>query len=302
MTKKRKILMLFVVIVLLFALTSCSGRNTFDKPITIENARWHDYVLLFPVSWIMQLFASWFNNSFGMGIILTTILIRTLAWPIYAKTNDLSMKMAIMQPDIQRIQEKYANKQDRESQQRQAMEMQAVYKKHKFSPLGCFMPLLQMPIFIAVYQSVQRIWRPGGMWTDKVSNMNFLTIDLSSAGNLQAIFGQGGDWKGWILALIVLGTNLALNYLARKKPTYQKQTHTHKVTDQQSQQTEQTMKIMQYVMVIMMFTFALSSNSIALYWVIGNTYSIIQTLINRKISEKKFRELENQDLVVKYRE
>lgn len=292
--------MVFVVVVLLFTLTSCGG--DVDAPIVIKNARWHDWVLLFPVAWIMQFFAGLFNSSFGMGIILTTIVIRTLAWPIYAKTNDMSMKMAIMQPDLQRVQDKYAGRDDRDSQQRMAMEMQQVYKKHNFSPLGCFMPLLQMPIFISVYQAVRRISIDGGQWADKVSNKFFLTIDLTSSGNLQAIFGKGGDWKGWILALIVLGTNVALNYLARKKPSYQKQTHTHGAQQDQTQQTEQTMKIMQYVMVAMMFTFALSSNSIALYWVVGNTYSIIQTLINRKLSEKKYEKLRNEDLVVKYRE
>ena len=68
----------------------------------------------------MQLFSGFFGNNFGIGIIITTIIIRTIAWPIYAKSNDLSIKMAIAQPEIARIQAKYANRKDRESQQKNA--------------------------------------------------------------------------------------------------------------------------------------------------------------------------------------
>lgn len=298
MNRKKKILSLVVVIALLFVLTSCGD---ITKEISNENAKWHDYILLFPIAWIMQLIAGVFNNSFGWGIVFTTILIRGLAWPIYSKTNDFSMKMAIMQPEMQRIQNKYANRDDQESKQRMQMEMAHLYKKYKFSPFGCLMPFLQMPIFIGVYQAVQRIWIPGGKWAHKVSNMSFLTIDLSSKGNLQAILGKGGDWKGWILSIIVLLTNLTLTLISTKKPSYMKETHTHK-QDGQMEGQQGAMKIMQYVMVFMMFTIALGSNSLALYWVVGNTFSIIQTLISRKLNEIKYNKMRYEDLVVKSRD
>lgn len=295
MDRKRKILSLFIVIGLLFVLTSCGDINA---PIAKDSLKWFEWVLVVPIGWLMQFFAGLFNNSYAMGIILTTLVIRTLAWPIYAKTTDLSLKMAVMQPELQKIQAKYADRKDQESQQRMQMEMTQLYKKHKFNPLGCFMPFLQMPIFISVYQVVRRIHLPGGMWTDNVSKMTFLGIDLTKAGNFTAIFGKGGDWRGWILALIVLATNVILNYFASKKPSYQKQTHTHSA----EAKPEQSMKIMQYFMIGMMFMFALTSNSIALYWIIGNTYSIMQTLINRKLNEKKYMEMKYDDLVVKNRD
>lgn len=298
MDRKRKFLLLLIVIGLLFVLTSCGD---IEAPIATGSIKWYEWVLVIPIGWLMQFFAGLFNNSYAMGIILTTLVIRTLAWPIYAKTTDLSLKMAIMQPELQKIQAKYADRKDQESQQRMQMEMSQLYKKHNFNPLGCFMPFLQMPIFISVYQVVRRIWIPGGIWADKVSKMTFLGIDLSKAGNLGAIFGKGGDWKGWILATIVLGTNVILNYIASKKPAYQKQTHTHS-SEAKPEQTQQTMKVMQYFMIGMMFVFALTSNSIALYWIIGNSYSIMQTLINRKLNEKKYLDMKYDDLVVKSRD
>ncbi len=312
MNRKRKVMTLILVVALLFVLTSCSGGQV-NKPISFDPkiANWFDWILVIPVGWVMQLFAGLFNNNFAAGIIITTIIIRTIAWPIYAKSSDMSLKMAIMQPDIQRLQAKYAHRQDTESQQRMRMEMAAIYKKHNFNPLGCFMPLVQMPIFIAVYQTVQRIWITGyekdgviynGVWADKVSDMNFLTIDLSLKGNLGLIFGKGGDWKGWILAIVVLITNIVLNYIAMLKPSYQKQTHTHTQQAAEAEQSQKMMKYMQIFMIVMMFGIALNSNSLALYWAVGNTYSIGQTLVNRKINERKYYKMKHQDLVVKKRD
>lgn len=307
MKHSRKIFALIVMTTLLVVLSGCGGDIT--RPITLNTKNWFDWIFVIPVGWVMQLISGWFNNNFGIGIIFTTIIIRTIAWPIYAKSNDLSIKMAVAQPDIQRIQAKYANRKDRESQQRMQMETQQVYKKYGINLLGCFMPLIQMPIFIAVYQTVQRIWInekvvdgvvvSTGVWAHKVNNMNFLGIDLSSKGNFNAIFGQGGDWKGWLLAILVAGTNILLTYLSMRKPSYQKQTAMHGPQSQTAEQSQKMMKYMQWFMVIMMFGISLGSNSLALYWVVGNTYSIGQNLINRKINEKKYYKMRNQDLVVK---
>lgn len=307
MKQSRKILYVFALVTLLLVLTGCSG--DVNRPITFDPkvANWFDWVLVIPVAWIMQLFSGFFGNNFGIGIIITTIIIRTIAWPIYAKSNDLSIKMAIAQPEIARIQAKYANRKDRESQQRMQMETAQVYKKHKINMLGCFMPLIQMPIFIAVYQVVQRIWIQeqvvdgvvvAGVWADKVANMNFLGIDLSKSGNLSAIWGEGGDWKGWLLAFIVAGTSALLNWLSARKPSYQKDTSKYGPQSEQAEQSKKMMKYMQVFMVVMMFGISLGSNSLALYWVVGNTYSIGQNLVNRKISEVKYHKMKNKDLVV----
>jgi len=151
-----------------------------------------------------------------------------------------------------------------------------------------------MPIFLAVYQVVRRIYLPGGIWAEQVSNMNFLGIDLASSGT-------SGDWKGILLAIVVAILNFGMVFLSTKKPNYQKETHKHSGTGE-NQPGQNSMKIMQYVMIAMMFGFALSSNSIALYWVIGNAISILQTFINRKMNEKRYEKMKYEDLVVKNRD
>ena len=295
MKNYRKVFTLFVMIGLLVVLSGCSGDVT--EPIKSGDIGFFERILVIPVAWIMQFFSGLFNNSFAMGIIITTIIVRTIAWPIYAKSNDLSIKMAVAQPEMNRIQAKYATRKDPESQQKMQMELMAVYKKYGINFFGCLMPFLQMPIFLAMYQVVQRIWIEGGMYADKVSNMKFLGIDLAKAGNFGLIMGQEGDVAGWILAIIVAGTMFLLNYLAQKKPSYAKNTASHGAQSAQAEQSAKMMKYMQYFMVIMMFSISLGSNSLALYWVVGNVYSIGQNMINRVVNERKYYAMKNKDLV-----
>lgn len=301
--KFRKIMSLVLILVVLFVLTGCSGKGTMDTPILAEGvkSKFFDYILVIPVGFIMQLFSGMANNSFAFGILATTIVIRSLAWPIYSKSNDMSIKMQIMQPDLQRVQAKYEGLTDPQSKQRMQIEMSNVYKKHNFSPMGCFMPLLQMPIFIAVYQTVVRITHPDGKWANKVSNTNLFGINLSESGSnfLFKNWFSDNSWHGFILALIVLGTNLVLTWISTRKPSYLKETHTHAPQSSEAQQQQNMMKFMPYIMAVMMFGIAITSNSLAFYWIVGNLYSIIQNLISRKVNEKKYYKFKNQDLVVK---
>ncbi|MFA6801679.1 MAG: YidC/Oxa1 family membrane protein insertase, partial [Acholeplasmataceae bacterium] len=99
-----------------------------------------------------------------------------------------------------------------------------------------------------------------------------------------------------ILAVIVGATMYVLQKIAQKKPSYAKNTGTQNKSSQ-AQQTEKTMKMVSYFMVIMMATFAYSNNALALYWVVGNIYSIGQTVVNRKINEKRHAELKQKELL-----
>jgi len=258
-----------------------------EKPITTEDAGFFDYVLVIPVAFIMQFFASAMGNSFALGILFTTLVVRTLAWPIYAKSNDMTMKMNIAQPDMQRVQQKYATRKDPQSQQMMQMEMMQVYKKHKINALGCLMPFMQMPIFIAMYGVVRRISLEGGMYSDSVSNTMFLGINLANTND---------GITALALAIIVGATMFLLQKISMKKPSYAKNTHKHNA-DPKAQQTEKTMKFVSYFMVIMMMFISYQSNALALYWIFGNIYSLSQTLFNRRLNEKKHAKLEEKQLL-----
>ena len=251
-----------------------------------------DWVLIIPISFMMQLFAGLFNNSFAIGILFATIIVRTIAWPIYARANDMSMKMALAQPEMNKLQAKYATKKDPASQQKMQMEMMAIYKKHKISMLGCLTPLMQMPLFLAMFQVVYRITAPGGMYVDQVANKTLLfgTIDLT--------IGGFNDVWSYVLAAIVGVTMWFLQKLSAKKPSYAKNTGTQVKTEQQQQQ-EQTMKTVSVVMIGMMVLTTLTSvNALGFYWVVGNVYSIIQSIINRKLSEKKYQKTKSAQSII----
>lgn len=258
-----------------------------ERPISNKDATFFDWILVIPVAFVMNFFASLLGNNFAVGILLTTIVVRTLAWPIYAKSNDMSIKMNLAQPDMQRVQNKYATRKDPQSQQMMQMEMMQVYKKHGINVFGCLTPFLQMPIFIAMYGVVRRIPLAGGMFTEGVANTGFLGINLAN-GNDGII--------GMILAGIVGGTMFLLQQISMKKPAYAKNTGRQNLNPQ-AQQTEKTMKYVSYFMVIMMAFASYGSNALALYWIFGNIYSLGQTLVNRKLNEKKHEKLKQKQIL-----
>jgi YidC/Oxa1 family membrane protein insertase len=227
------------------------------------------------------------GNSFALGILFTTIVVRTLAWPIYAKSNDMSIKMNVAQPDMARLQAKYATRKDPQSQQQMQMEMMQIYKKHGINIFGCLMPFLQMPIFIAMYGVVRRVTLEGGMYANSITNTNFFGINLAN---------QQDGIIGMTLAALVGGTMYLLQHISMKKPAYAKNTAKH-VPNPQAEQTEKTMKFVSYFMVIMMAFASYQSNALALYWIFGNIYSLGQTLLNRKLNEKKHEQLKQKQLM-----
>ena len=253
------------------------------KPIHAKSANWFDYILVIPVGWLMQLFS--FGGIYGLGILFATIIIRSLAWPIYAKTNAMSANMSEAQPELQRIQAKYRGRTDKESQRQMQMETMQVYKKHKIGMGSMFLPFLQMPIFIAMFQTVSRILVPGGYWADKIIVRSFLGIDLTI----------GMHWTSYILAAIVGGTMILLQLISTRKPKHLKKTAEHNV-DEKTAQSQRTMKIFSFVMVIMMVIFAVQNNALALYWIFGNIFSIGQTLIHKELNRRKYEKKQEETL------
>lgn len=248
-----------------------------EDPITWETSNWWGKITSYPIAWVTSFFAGLFNHSFAMGVILATILVRTLAWPIYARSNDMSAKMNQANPELQRIQAKYALKKDPQSQQKMQMETMQVYKKYGLGLSGCLMPFLQMPIFIAMYQVVRRISIPGGRFAADVENTMFLGINLA----------KDGGFFNYLFAALVGLTMFLLQKISAKKPDYLKKTGTQVKTEQAIQQ-EKTMKMVMIVMIGMMTVTAATSTALAFYWIIGNLYSLGQTLINKKLQKIKY--------------
>ncbi|MCF7923944.1 MAG: YidC/Oxa1 family membrane protein insertase [Candidatus Izimaplasma sp.] len=279
MKNKNKILLLLMIVVLLFGMTSCSG-EVYETPIGESSGIWAQIIQ--GLGWFTYQASNFFGllgdtYFYWLGLLVMTLVIRTLGWPIYAKTNDMTIKMQLAQPELNKVQEKYRNKKDQASQQRMQMETMEIYKRYKINLLGCFMPLLQMPIFIAMYQVVRRFPLGDEFYTngEHTINYNFLWTDL---GN-----------ENWVtnlpLALIVAGLMFLSQYLVQKRSeANQKHTGSQSAKTQQSQKT---MKYFMYFMVVMMFFIAITNAGIAFYWIIGTAYQIFQGYISHRGIDKK---------------
>lgn len=101
---------------------------------------------------VIEFFYS-FCYDWGLAIIIVTIIFRILVAPLMHKQAKSNYQMQKIQPQMQKLQEKYAGDQVRLQQ-----EMQKLYAEAKFNPLmGCLPMLLQMPIFLALFQVLRNI-------------------------------------------------------------------------------------------------------------------------------------------------
>ena len=185
-----------------------------------------------------------FNGSTGIGIILFTIIIRTVLLPVFQIQMTSSRKMQEAQPHIKALQAKYPGK-DMESRNLLATETQKLYKELGVNPLASFIPLfVQMPVLIALYQALTRVafLRTGHfLWLNLAETDPYYILPV-----LAALFTFLSSW-------------LNNKGLAEKNGA---------------------MTVMTYLMPLLIFWFALSfSSGVALYWTVSNAYQVGQTLV-----------------------
>src|ERR671930_1442919 len=97
---------------------------------------------------------AWFYDlwpSYGVAIILLTLAVRLVLFPLTAKQAKSMLAMQRVQPELKRLQQKYKN-----DRQKLNEEMMKFYKEHQINPLaGCLPLLLQMPLFIILYRVIR---------------------------------------------------------------------------------------------------------------------------------------------------
>jgi YidC/Oxa1 family membrane protein insertase len=103
------------------------------------------------IRWVLELFYTWTGN-YGVAIIMLTILVRLVLFPLFQKQLTASAQMRKLNPFLKEIQEKY--KDQPEEYQKKTMEL---YQKHKVNPLGgCLPTLVQFPVMIALYNVLMK--------------------------------------------------------------------------------------------------------------------------------------------------
>ncbi len=308
MNRNRRIQLIVLTLVLVVLLSACNNGDTmYDKPIGAEGGwGWLQWI----ITQIAE-FTYWLSLQLGghywVGLIVVTLIVRSAGWPIYAKSNAMTLNMQQAQPELNKIQEKYKGRNDEVSQRKMQQETLEVYRKYNINPLGCLLPFLQMPIFIAMYQVVRRLPLSDGTIDGVVVsgikdysalNFTFLGMDLKSGVEF-SVFASDGFGAGMaaifpevLLAIIVGLLMFGYQKYAQSKPEY---LQNKKYQSKQAQATANQMKYMSYFMVFMLVSIAITNNGIALYWIVGNSFQFLQTYINRRQSYKKH--LESQNIV-----
>jgi YidC/Oxa1 family membrane protein insertase len=103
-------------------------------------------IIAWPLFWLLELFHTWSGN-WGVAIILLTVVIKAVFFPLSAASYKSMAKMKLVTPRLTKLRETYAH--DRAKMNQAMMEL---YKTEKINPLGgCFPILVQIPVFIALY-------------------------------------------------------------------------------------------------------------------------------------------------------
>lgn len=196
-----------------------------------------------PLFDVLRFFYSFLNN-YGFSIILLTVCIKLIFWPLTHKSYKSMQGMQKLQPEMKRLREKYAG-----DKQKLNQELMSFYKENKINPLGGCLPILiQIPVFFALYKvlldSIELRHAPFIFWIS----------DLSSK-------------DPYYITPVIMGLSMFLQ---------QKLTPTNMDPMQE--------KIMLMMPIIFTFMFLNFPSGLVIYWLINNLLTITQQLIIRRQS------------------
>lgn len=192
-----------------------------------------------------------FTHNYGLSIIVLTILVRLIMWPLMSKQLSSAKAMQEIQPELKKIQEKYKN--DKEKLNQATMEL---WQKHKINPAaGCLPLLVQMPILFAMFRMLQS--------PPTIDPQQYFLLGIDMRVAIQATIDGATVWQqhpGYWVLVILSGLT-----------TYMQQ----KLT-----MTDPSQKMMMTVMPLMLLYFSLRFPAgLVLYWVVNNLLSLAQHLL-----------------------
>ncbi|MBC1419771.1 membrane protein insertase YidC [Listeria fleischmannii] len=253
--KNKKLILVSMLVVALLALSGCSM-----DPSQNQDGFFYTY-LIGPLIWFIQYVASFFNDNYGISIIITTLIIRAIIMPLNLRTAKAQMsmqsKMAVAKPEIDDIQARLKRAATKEEQTKIQQEMMVVYKKYDINPMqmGCLPLLIQMPVLMAFYYAIRG--------SEEIANHTFLWFNLGSPDTILAI----------IAGLVYLGQYFIsmIGYTPEQK---------------------KQMRIMGLLSPAMILFISFSAPSaLALYWAVGGIFLAGQTLLTKKLYMNKHPEV-----------
>lgn len=216
---------------------------------------WFDIVAK-PTLWGMN-FANRFTHNYGIDIILLTIIIKIIFYPLSVKSYKSMKNMQKLQPKLAQLKEKYKNDKERLNQ-----EMMGIYKKEGINPLGgCLPMIIQIPVFFALYKvlmaAIEFRHAPFILWIN----------DLSAPENLFTL-----QVAGYALPLRILPLIMGITMVIQQKMT---------PTGGDPMQA----KMMMFMPIFFTFLFWGFPAGLVLYWLVNNVISIGQQYyINKQVA------------------
>ncbi len=223
-----------------------------------------------PLEWLlkktMELFYMLIPN-WGVAVILLTVLMRVIFFPLTKKSSQATQKMQEMQPQITALQAKYKN-----NPQKMNAEMAQLYKNAGYNPIsGCLPMLIQLPFWFAMFRLFNNYFEFRGS-----SFIPGWIPDLS-VGDSILKFGFSVPFLGWsdlrILPIIYVISQLLYGKLTQ--------------TPGQTQQNP-SMKMMLYFMpLFFFFIFYNAPSGLLLFWIFSNVLMLLQQIFINKSMKKK---------------
>jgi len=227
-------------------------------------------ILLKPIINVLIVLSHVFFDNFGLAIIVLTIIVRLVILPLTLKqlraSKAMSDGMRAIQPKLQQIKKKYAK--DRQRLQQETMKL---YKEAGVSPMGCLSSpmlvslLIQLPIFIAVYQAIVRVLATTPQdflgLSENLYSWSIVHQALPVSGKFLWLNLSNPD--PYLLIPILVGVTMWVSQKMITQPS----------TDPQ----QQSMQNMMQIMLPLMFGFLCLTlpSGLGLYWVLSTIFSVV---------------------------
>ncbi len=209
-----------------------------------------DYGWLWPIAKLLFIGLQFFHNiigNWGWSIILLTVVVKLILWPLSSKSYRSMAKMRVIAPEMQRMKEEFG-----EDRMRFSQEMMALYKREQVNPLsGCLPLLMQMPIFLALYwvlmESVELRHAPWLGWIQDLSAMD-----------------------PWFILPLIMGVTMYVQQMLNPQPADPMQA--------------KVFKLMPIVFTVFLLFFPAG---LVLYWIVNNLLTITQQWFIKQSVEKE---------------
>ena len=231
--------------------------NNLKLSINNDEGIW-DNLFIKPLSWII-IKLGYLVKNFGLAVILVGRAIRLVLYPVTKKSAMQSENLKKAQPELQKLEKKYANKtDDQQAMIQKSQEMMAIYKKYDISLFsGCIVAFIQLPLFIAFLEAINR--------TPAIFEGKFLGLQL---GTTPWFAMSHGSYWYIILPILIF----VVTYFSFKLNGTQS-------TDNSNPAAASTKMMMNMMIVIITISSFQLSTAIGLYWITSSLFTVIQNLL-----------------------